>query len=72
MRGYEFEQLGDENILVRQNATLDDLAEITDSCSKKAMTIDGGDHQINVWSRDGEITISVQGTGENITLLKCG
>lgn len=33
-------------------------------------TIDGGDHVINIWeSADGRLNVSIQGTGDQVTLL---
>lgn len=33
-------------------------------------SVDGGDHQVNIWKDDaGKMKISIQGTGEGVTLL---
>lgn len=50
--------------------TLSDLAEVM-PLDAPIENIDGGDHMINMWSgEEGERFISIQGTGESITLLK--
>lgn len=53
-----------------ERTTIGDIADETVFHLDDMQSIDGGDHQINIWKNaTGKTKISIQGTGEGVTLL---
>jgi len=48
---------------------IDQLGELCESATHQ-QTIDNGDHIVNIWAKGEDTFISLQGTGESVTLLK--
>jgi len=53
-----------------EQTRVDNIADESIQYIDTMETIDGGDHQINIWINEAEQRrISIQGTGENVTVL---
>jgi hypothetical protein len=53
-----------------EQTRVDNIADESIQHIDTMKTIDGGDHQINIWINEaGQRRISIQGTGENVTVL---
>jgi len=49
--------------------TVSDLGTMTEHMLHKE-TIDGGDHVSNIWSDGDNTVLSIQGTGDSVTLIR--
>lgn len=53
-----------------EQTRIDNIADESIQYIDTMETINGGDHQINIWLNEaGQRRISIQGTGENVTVL---